>query len=192
MIKINIDLNDNINSLTNEKTSREVEVEKINNELNESLESVSTVLKISLQKDGKINVQKLDEANSLESLTYKKQEDKNVDVSQTVKKEEKSEETKTKESKVKKALKSVYRIGEELIDSVARSFLKKKFKLNYSVYNDGKSAIKSIISKDYKKTIKKGTDSILYMIKKIPANIKKIIKNTKNKAIDEAFAWGKE
>lgn len=150
------------------------------------------MLKISLQKDGKINVQKIDEESSLEGVTTKKIEDEKKNTLQTAKSEEKVEEVKTKESKLKKVLKSVYRVSEELIDSALRVFLKKKFKLNYSVYNDGKSAIKSIISKDYKNSIKKGTDSILYTIKKIPAHIKKIIKNTKNKAIDEAFAWGKE
>ena len=86
----------------------------------------------------------------------------------------------------------MYRVGEEFFDSMARKFLKEKFKWNFSVYNDGKDAVKSIKEKDYKNFIKKGTDSILYTIKKIPNSTKKIIKNTKNKVIDEVFAGGTE
>lgn len=89
----------------------------------------------------------------------------------------------------KKVLTSSYKVFEEFFDSMARKLLKEKYKLNYSVYNDGKKAFVALKSDDIKTFLKKGTDSILYAIKKIPASTKKIIKNTKNVAIDEVFSW---
>ena len=72
---------------------------------------------------------------------------------------------------------------------MARKFLKEKYKLNYSVYNDGKKAVVAAKNRDFKTFFKKGTDAILYVFKKIPAASKKVIKNTKNVAIDEIFSW---
>lgn len=97
-----------------------------------------------------------------------------------------------KESKFVKIITSVGRVFEEFIDSFAKKFLKEKFKLNYSVYNDGKKAFVAVKNKDSKTFWKKATDSLLYIFKKIPSETKKVIKNTKNVAIDEIFSWKKE
>lgn len=161
-------------------------------ELNEALESANTVLKMSLEDGQKLNVRVMSNESNNKDGIISNLETGNTDV--IVRKEESIENNvdKTKCSVASKVLKSVYRVGEEFFDSTARKFLKEKFKWNFSVYNDGKDALKSIKEKDYKNFIKKGTDSILYTIKKIPNGTKKIIKNTKNKAIDEVFSWGKE
>lgn len=160
-----------------------MENNKINNQLNETLEDTSAILKISLEDNNQINIKCIkDEKKIKEENKIMLSQTSNID---------KIADTKNK-SKVKMVLKSVYRVGEEFFDSMARKLLKEKFKWNFSVYNDGKDALKSIKKRDYKNFIKKGTDSILYTIKKIPSDTKKVIKNTKNKAIDEVFSWGKE
>lgn len=160
-----------------------MENNKINNQLNETLEDTSTILKISLQDNNQINIKRIKDERDIK-------EENKIILSQ---KSNSNEIVDTKNnSKIKMVLKSLYRVGEEFIDSMVRKFLKEKFKWNFSVYNDGKDALKSIGKKDYKIFIKKGTDSILYTIKKIPNDTKKVIKNTKNKAIDEVFSWGKE
>lgn len=92
-------------------------------------------------------------------------------------------------SKLKKITKSFLKIFEAFFDSIAKGFLKKKYKINNSVYNDGKKAIIAASNKDSKTFLKKATDAILNMIKKIPTDKKKIIKNTKNVAIDEIYSW---
>lgn len=76
---------------------------------------------------------------------------------------------------------------ETTIDSFAKNFLKKKYKLNYSVYNDGKKALIAIKNRDAPTFLKKISDSALYTIKAIPSETKKVIKNTKNTIIDEFF-----
>lgn len=160
-----------------------MENNKINNQLNETLEDTSTILKISLQDNNQINIKRIKDERDIKEenkiiLSQKSNSNEIVDIKNN--------------SKIKMVLKSLYRVGEEFIDSMVRKFLKEKFKWNFSVYNDGKDALKSIGKKDYKTFIKKETDSILYTIKKIPNDTKKVIKNTKNKAIDEVFSWGKE
>ncbi len=179
-INIDLDLASNNRKLTNEK---KLENNKINNQLNETLESTSTILKTSLQDNNQMDIKSIkNEKGIKEENKIMQAQSNNAD---------KAVDTKNK-SKIKMVLKSVYKIGEEFIDSMARKILKEKFKWNFSVYNDGKDAFKSIKEKDYKNFIKKGTDSILYTIKKIPSSTKRVIKNTKNKAIDEVFSWGKE
>ena len=57
------------------------------------------------------------------------------------------------------------------------------------MYNDGKKAVIAIQSKDTKTFFKKASDALLNLIKKIPPDTRKIIKNTKNVAIDEICSW---
>lgn len=160
-------------------------------ELNNTLNEASEVLRISLKDNNVVNVQKVKENREEKSTDELELDnnsiDKNVIVINANGQKELAENT--KKEKVKMVLRSAYRVGEEFLDSVARKYLKKRYKLNFSVYNDGKDAVKSVMLKDYKTFLKKGTDSILYAIKKIPSDTKKVIKNTKNKAIDEVFSW---
>ena len=160
-------------------------------ELNNTLNETSEILRISLKDNNVVNVQKVKENEEIklgEKLELDNNSgDKNVVVINTNTEKELAENN--RRAKVKMVLRSAYRVGEEFLDSVARKYLKKRYKLNFSVYNDGKDAVKSVMIKDYKTFLKKGTDSILYAIKKIPADTKKVIKNTKNKAIDEVFSW---
>ncbi len=92
-------------------------------------------------------------------------------------------------SKPAKIIRSLYKIFESFFDSIAKTFLKKKFKINNSVYNDGKKAIIAMREKDTKTFWKKATDSVLNLFKKIPTDTRKIIKNTKNTAIEEIYSW---
>lgn len=138
--------------------------------LNEVLEDKNSILKISIDDKEKIKVEEI----------------KNEEVTS---KETSSREVKKEEvSKLRKVTKSFLKIFEELFDSIAKNFLKKKYKINNSVYNDGKKAIVAIQNKDTKTFWKKATDVALNMIKKIPTDKKKIIKNTKNVAIDEIYS----
>ena len=162
-----------IDTLKNE--SRDLLEDVLNNQellnnLNEVLEKEKSVLKISLEDE---NIIKIEEKRTTD---YK---DKNEIII------EKSKEV----SKVSKFIKSFYKIFESFFDSVAKNFLKKKYKINNSVYNDGKKAIVAISEKDTKTFFKKVTDSLLGLFKKIPGDTKKIIKNTKNVAIDEIYSW---
>lgn len=141
------------------------------NKLNEVLENKKSILKISVDEEDKIKIEEI----------------RNDELS--VNKENKKVPEKEEVLKIKKVAKSFFKIFEELIDSVAKNFLKKKYKINNSVYNDGKKAVQAIQNKDSKTFLKKATDAILNLIKKIPTDKKKIIKNTKNIAIDEIYSW---
>ena len=140
--------------------------------LNAALENKNTVLKISI--------------NDKENIKIEEMKDEEISI-----KQEKND-NRVNNSKMKKITKSFFKVFEELFDSVAKNFLKKKYKINNSVYNDGKKAVVAVRNKDAKTFWKKATDSILYIFKKIPAETKKVIKNTKNVAIDEIFSWKKE
>ncbi|MBQ8299372.1 MAG: hypothetical protein IJX99_05860 [Clostridia bacterium] len=152
--------------------------EKFMEGLSEVLEKDNVSLKVSTAND-ELKIEEI----KIESRTTQVGDKNNKDPSQ---------EKEKNENKFFKLLGSVGRIFEEFFDSAMRKFLKKKFKLNYSVYNDGKKAIIAAREKDAKTFWQKATDSILYAFKKIPAETKKIIKNTKNVAIDEIFSWKKE
>ena len=149
--------------------------EKFMEGLSEVLEKDNISLKISTVKD-ELKIEEIKNENKTTQAGEKNNK----------------EPDKKKENKFLKLLGSVGRVFEELFDSVARKFLKEKFKLNYSVYNDGKKAVVAVKNKDAKTFWKKATDSILYIFKKIPAETKKVIKNTKNVAIDEIFSWKKD
>ena len=86
---------------------------------------------------------------------------------------------------------SAGRIGETLVDSIAKKYLKDKFKVNYSTYNDGKKALKAAIKKDGQTFFKKGFDVIFSSFKKLPATTKMVFRNVKNKVVEEAFSLGK-
>lgn len=137
--------------------------------LNAALENKNTVLKISI--------------NDKENIKIEEMKDEEISI-----KQEKND-NRVNNSKMKKITKSFFKVFEELFDSVAKNFLKKKYKINNSVYNDGKKAVIAAHNKDSKTFLKKATDAVLNMIKKIPTDKKKIIKNTKNVAIDEIYSW---
>lgn len=137
--------------------------------LNAALENKNTVLKISI--------------NDKENIKIEEMKDEEISI-----KQEKND-NRVNNSKMKKITKSFFKVFEELFDSVAKNFLKKKYKINNSVYNDGKKAVIAAHNKDSKTFLKKSTDAVLNMIKKIPTDKKKIIKNTKNVAIDEIYSW---
>ena len=144
------------------------------NKLNEILDDKNSVLKISIDDKENLKIEELEnKEKSVGDITINNVTD--------TKKEE--------VSKLKKFTKYFFRVFEEFFDSVAKNFLKKKYKINNSVYNDGKKAIIAAHNKDSKTFLKKATDAALNMIKKIPTDKKKIIKNTKNVAIDEIYAW---
>ncbi len=92
---------------------------------------------------------------------------------------------------VGKLLASAGRIGETLVDSIAKKYLKDKFKVNYSTYNDGKKALKAVIKKDGETFLKKGFDVIFSGLKKLPATTKMVFRNVKNKVVEEVFSLGK-
>ena len=177
------------------------ENEKINNELKETLNNAEVTLRLYLKDDNTVGyekiIEKVDDAkkNEVKDSSKNSNKEKTNDVN-----EEKSNyknitdvaldklKVDTKKSMVGKGVRVVLRVGEELLDSTLREFFKKKYKWNYSVYNDAKSAALATRNKDYQTAIKKATDSILYSFNKIPVSTKKIIKNTKNTAIDESFS----
>lgn len=141
---------------------------KLLEKLNEVLEDKNSIINISM--DDK-NVIKIEEKPVI------------IEKANAVEKDEK------KKSIVGKVLKSFYKIFETFVDNAAKTFLKKKYKINNSVYNDGKKAAIALCDKDTKTFFKKATDSLLNLFKKIPADTRKIIKNTKNVAIDEMYSW---
>lgn len=167
-IELEIDALNNNNQNLLEETLND---KNLINKLNEVLEDKSSILKISIDDKEKIKVEEI----------------KNKDI--IIKKEERVVTEKEKVSKIKKVTKSFFKIFEGFFDSVAKNFLKKKYKINNSVYNDGKKAIIAAQNKDLKTFFKKSTDAVLNLIKKIPTDKKKIIKNTKNVAIDEIYSW---
>lgn len=162
------------------------EREKLNAELKETLEKADLTMKFYLKDEDTIGVQKVKEKVQKKVPEEKKVENITDIVMEKVKEKE------PKKSWIKKTIAFVSRVGEELFDNVVREFLKKKMKWNYSVYNDAKGAMIAAKNKDYQTAAQKGSDSVLYMFSKLPANTKKIIKNTKNTAIKEAFAMGEQ
>ena len=143
--------------------------EKLLAKINEVLENEKMVLNITREPNDIIKIEEV-KLNKTEDVI-------------------KNEKVKEKDSKTVKFIKSFLKVSESFFDTFAKNFLKKKFKINNSVYNDGKKAVVAIQNKDAKTFWKKATDSILNLFKKIPADAKKIIKNTKNTAIDEIYAW---
>ena len=146
---------------------------KLLDKLNEVLEDNRSVLNISIDDKKVIKIEEKEILLNQEEKMAHEEKSKKVGV-------------------LGKTLKSFYRIFEGFFDSVAKTFLKKKYKINNSVYNDGKKAIVALRGKDTKTFFKKVTDSILNLFKKIPADTRKIIKNTKNVAIDEIYSWKTE
>ena len=189
MLNINIELD----SLNNKQLENELEDalkrDSLSDELKDVLEKAELTLKLSLEDSNTIRIESIKESNNKENSLINNQ--KNIGKSEN--KELKKDFVENKKQNVfYKILKSTYRVCEEFFDSMAKKFLKEKYKLNYSVYNDGKKAIYAIKDKDVKTFLKKGSDSVLYIFKNIPVNIKKVIKNTKNVAIDEIFSWKDE
>ncbi|MBQ9279759.1 MAG: hypothetical protein IJ215_01755 [Clostridia bacterium] len=159
--------------------------EKLNNELKETLEKASLTLKLYLKDDNTIGIEQVKDSKKSTTKEKSKEVEKFENLTDVALDRLKVD---TKKSMVGKGARVVLRVGEELLDSSLREFFKKKYKWNYSVYNDAKSAALATRNKDYQTAIKKATDSILYSIPKISASTKKIIKNTKNVAIDEGFS----
>ncbi len=169
--KINITLSE-----AKENKNKEYEINDIfnNNELKEKLASVlkdeDKKINISLRDGNKLIIEEVGINTKTENLKSTK---KGVE----------------KKSLIRRVAQSIYNVGETLFDSLAKKILKKKYKINYSVYNNGKDAIKAAKEKDSKKFLKKFLDAILYSIKKIPSETRNVIKNTKNTLIDEAFSY---
>ena len=143
---------------------------KVIEKLNEVLEKEKTTINIYREgKEDLIRVEEKKEELTIENIVPKVKENRTITIT--------------------KVLKAMYRIFEGFVDSIAKNFLKKKYKINNSVYNDGKKAVAALVGKDTKTFWKKATDSILNFLKKIPSDARKIIKNTKNIAIDEIYSW---
>ena len=165
------------------------ENDDLKSELLDVLEKSELTLKLHLDGKDTICIEQVKNANiekdkNKEDESVKTIDEKTDNLPQNTRKEENK-----KENFAAKFFKSTYKVFEEFFDSMARKFLKEKYKLNYSVYNDGKKAVVAAKNRDFKTFLKKGTDAILYVFKKIPAASKKVIKNTKNVAIDEIFSW---
>lgn len=92
---------------------------------------------------------------------------------------------------VGKLLASAGRIGATLVDSIAKKYLKDKFKINYSTYNNGKKALSAAIKKDGETFLKKSFDVVFSAFKKIPSTTKMVFRNVKNKIVEEVFSLGK-
>lgn len=169
-----------------------LEKENVTNQLKETLEKADLTMKLYLKDRNTLGIERIENLPVKEQITkeklVKEQTKKPESITDIVMEKVKVEEP--KKSWVKKAIGFVGKVTEELVDNLAREFLKKKLKWNYSVYNDAKSAVIAVNNKDYEKSVQKGTDSILSMIKGLSTGAKKIIKNTKNTAIKEAFALG--
>ena len=164
-----------------------LEKEKITNQLKETLEKADLTMKLYLKDANTLAIEKMENAPTIEKQ-IKEPSKKANSITDIVMEKVKVDEP--KKSWIKKSLGFVSRVVEELADNIAREFLKKKLKWNYSVYNDAKSALIAANNKEYEKSAQKGTDSLLNMIKGLSTEAKKIIKNTKNTAIKEAFVLG--
>ena len=153
--------------------------EKLNDELISTLKDADLTIKLSLKNDNStIGIEKVNNKNEIVS----KKENSYSDILLNLFK------VNTEKSLIGKAAKVTLRVGEEIFDSTIRELFKKKFKWNYSVYNDAKSAAFAFRNNDTKKALIKGSDSLLGIVNKIPTSTKKIIKNAKNVAIDEVFS----
>lgn len=190
MININLNILDRNITLENE-LEKVLRNQNVQDELKKTLNDTNMLIKLSLEDGKTIKAQNVTKDELIkEAIDKNARNQSNSSIVQD--KNKLNVEVQKPTPLVKKILKSAYKIGEEFIDSSARKFLKKKYKLNYSVYNDGKKAIVAATQKDLKNFLKSGTDAILYTVKKIPAETKKVIKNTKNVAIDEVFSWKQE
>ncbi len=114
-----------------------------------------------------------------------------IDVEKGTNKLQKFFETTERLGVLGKVLAAIGKIGGTLVDSIAKKYLKDKFKINYSTYNNGKKTVTAAIKKDGEAFIKKGFDTLLSAFKKIPASTKMVIRNVKNKVVEEAFKIGK-
>ncbi len=109
------------------------------------------------------------------------------------KSEQKSWFTKLSEASMKGQIFSALgRVGSTLFDSLAKKFLKDKYKMNYSVYNNGKKAVVAATKKDAVTFVKKGLDAVVSAIKWIKPTTKMVIRNVKNKVVDEVFGFAKK
>lgn len=117
--------------------------------------------------------------------------EKGIDIEKGTNKVQKFFETTERLGFIGKVLAAIGKIGGTLVDSIAKKYLKDKFKINYSTYNNGKKAVTAAIKKDGEAFIKKGLDTIMGLFKKIPASTKMVIRNVKNKVVEEAFKIGK-
>ncbi len=191
MININLNVLDR-NSVLENELEKVLQNQSVQDELRKTLNDTNMLIKLSLEDGKTIKAQNVTKDELIKEVENTKDTKNNSNNNVVQSKNELNVEVKKPTPLVKKILKSAYKIGEEFIDSSARRFLKKKYKLNYSVYNDGKKAIIAATQKDLKNFLKSGTDALLYTAKKIPAETKKVIKNTKNVAIDEVFSWKQE
>ena len=114
-----------------------------------------------------------------------------IDLEKGTNKVQKFFETAERLGVIGKILAAAGKIGGTLVDSIAKKYLKDKFKINYSTYNNGKKALTAALKKDGETFIKKSFDTVISLFKKVPATTKMVIRNVKNKIVEEGFKLGK-
>ncbi len=164
------------------------ERESFQKEITETLknEELSKMLKERLEKEDVNMIFSLDEDEKI-IATISNYEQKIEEKGKEIKNDQNIPKLSTWE-KFKKAFCNVCK---DTFDTVFKIFLKKKFNINNSVYNDSRDGITATIKGDFMKATTKTSDAILGSIKSISGDTKKIIKSAKNAIIKEAFDWSK-
>ncbi|MBR3887567.1 MAG: hypothetical protein IKJ32_00510 [Clostridia bacterium] len=169
---------------------KELVIKNANDEKIAAIELGETkVIKKNAEKDEVLLTKQ--ENKSFNILENKKMEELGIDPKKGASKLQTFIEKAERLGFIGKVLAAVGRIGGTLVDSIAKKYLKDKFKVNYSTYNDGKKALQAAIKKDGQTFFKKGFDVIFSSFKKLPATTKMVFRNVKNKVVEEAFSLGK-
>ena len=71
------------------------------------------------------------------------------------------------------------------IEATLKAFLKKKFNINFSTFNDMKTALNAAMDGNLKEALKKTSDAAVDGIAVLPSTVKTVIKNVKNTVIDK-------
>lgn len=71
------------------------------------------------------------------------------------------------------------------IEATLKAFLKKKFNINFSTFNDMKTAWNAAMDGNLKEALKKTSDVAVDGIAVLPSTVKTVIKNVKNTVIDK-------
>lgn len=80
---------------------------------------------------------------------------------------------------------SFSKIIKTAIETTLKSFLKKKFNINFSTFNDMKTAWNAAMDGNLKEALKKTSDVAVDGIAVLPASVKSAIKSVKNGVIDK-------
>lgn len=73
------------------------------------------------------------------------------------------------------------------IESAVKGILKKKFKINYSTFNDAKEALNDVLDGNMKDAVKNGVDVVIDKLPFLDATAKTAIKSVKNAIIDKTI-----